>query len=161
MLVLIGLIVVLSGACSSEDVAEQIVEGQDGITDVEIDENDGEVSIEFEGDDGESGSVTVGGGDLPDEFPIGVPPGGEVFGVSEAEGTYVIILEYPGDAFASVVAFFDAELANEGFTVSSPFGNTDISASWLGERGSELLNMTAQGGDTVIVSMTYDPGSDG
>ena len=162
LLILVGVIALLVVACSGDDDAGQSVDEQDGGGDIEVESDGGDGGDDGGGDGGEDASGSGSGGvELPDDFPIEVPPGGEVFGVSESDGVYVVIVEYPGDAFDSVVEFFDAELADEGFAVSSPFGNTDISASWSGERGSESLTMTAQGGDQVIVSITYDSGTGG
>ncbi len=69
----------LLAACSpGEELTEQIAESQEGVGDVEIDEDSGEVSVESD-----EGSATFGGGELPDDFPIDMPEGGEVQSVIE------------------------------------------------------------------------------
>ena len=80
--VLSGALVVTLAACSSTTVTEQILEGQEGVGNVEIDEEDGNVKIEIESEDGEA-SVVIGGGEVPDGFPIPIADGGTVMAVGE------------------------------------------------------------------------------
>lgn len=100
----IALLVILTTACSpSELIAEQILEGQEGIENVEIDEDTGEVKIEVEGEDG--GAIIIGGGDVPDDFAIDVMPGGSVEGVFQQPGGDSVSLTYDA-SYDEVVAFY-------------------------------------------------------
>ena len=139
--VLIGTLLgvsLLVTACGNvaEEVAERAIEA-DGGGEVDIDFNDGddEATIEFsDGDDEGSGTMTIGGSDLPDGFPIPVPDGFEVSSTSSfssAEGVqYSAVLIWERGDFDRVSDFYEdyfsgmsdinrSEFSSEGTTTRS------------------------------------------
>ena len=139
-------------ACSPGTVTEQILEGQEGIENVEIDEDTGEVKIEVEGEDG--GSVSIGGGEVPDDFPIPLPDGGEVRAVFETDDEANVQASYDTGDFDSIRAFYQDWSASAGdevqgtFETSAPpsYGVTVID----GDRSYTVS--VSQVGDEVIVN---------
>lgn len=141
-------------ACSGGDIAENILEGQDGLDNVDISENGGTVSLDFEGEDGESGSMTFGGGDLPDDMPIDIPDGGEVVAVVSVEGSGHVSLLYSDD-YASVISFFEGQIASGGFDESQKIesGPPPVT-TWILQRGDLGVSVSVSestDGTTVIV----------
>lgn len=67
VLVILGLSL---GACSKavEETVEEAIERQEGVSDVEIDEEGGTLEFSIEDEEGEA-RVSVGAGELPDGFP--------------------------------------------------------------------------------------------
>ena len=161
-------------ACSGTELTERIIEGQEGVGDVEISEDDGTVEMEIMTEDGDASiviseddgtvemeivtedgdaSIVIGGGELPADFPIDVPVGGTVVSVMEAEGNTSVSLEYDDSEFASVVAFYENWVSNSGATVMS---KTELSSpqvvSWLLESGDLMYNIviTEGAGQTLV-----------
>ena len=54
----------------AENLVEQIAEQGEGVGDVDINLESGEINLETE-----EGAITIGGGDMPDGFPIPAPDG--------------------------------------------------------------------------------------
>ena len=139
-------------ACSGGKVAERIIEGQEGVGNVEISEDDGTVEMEIETEDGDA-SIVIGGGELPKDFPIDVPGGGTIQSVMEAEGSASVSFEYGESEFASVVAFYESWVSNSGATVMS---KTEVSSpqivSWLLDSGDLMYNIviTEGAGQTFV-----------
>jgi hypothetical protein len=107
VLVLLTVAALVASACSSaaETLTEQIVEaGAEGDVDVNID--DETVSVSFEDEDG-SGSFTVGGGEIPSDFPVPVPDGGEVMSIFESEGDIGAAVSYDAGSYDELVAFYE------------------------------------------------------
>ena len=119
----IAFLAILTTACSpSELIAEQILEGQEGIENVEIDESTGEIKIEIEGEDGEEGgSVAIGGGEVPDDFPIPLPAGGEVVAVFEQGEESSVQIYYDSSSFEDIKSFFEEWSQNAGDEVAGTF----------------------------------------
>ncbi len=151
----------LMGACSGGGIAENILEGQDGLDDVDISENGGTVSLDFEGEDGETGSMTFGGGDLPDDLPMDLPTGGEVLAVVSMEGAgSQVSLLYSNDDYASVVSFFESEIASGGFDETQKIeSGAPPSTTWILQSGdagvSLVVSETPEG---VSVTLIYGVG---
>jgi len=141
-----------TAACSpGGTLAEQVLESQEGIENVEIDEDTGEVKIEVEGEDG--GSLSVGGGEVPDDFPIPIPDGGEIRAVFETEDEANVQASYGSGDFDAIKAFYEDWSASAGevqgtFETSDPptFSVTVID----GDRSYSIS--VAQVGDEVIVN---------
>ncbi len=130
-----GLIVL--GACSGGDLAEQIIENQEGVGDVEIDEDTGEVSVETE-----DGSAVIGGGEIPAGFPIAVPDGGDVQAVFEQEGTYSISINYP-DGFDDIVDFYTGWIEAQGIeVVNRTESSTPKAVAWTLQEGETGYSIT-------------------
>jgi hypothetical protein len=150
----IAFLAILTTACSpSELIAEQILEGQEGIENVEIDESTGEVKIEVEGEDG--GSVVIGGGDIPDGFPIDVPSGGEVQAVLQSGTDATVSLMFDAADFDTVIAFYEDWIEKSGSDVINKFESSAPKAvAWTVEDGSASYNISvSEAGEQTIVSL--------
>jgi hypothetical protein len=94
------------GGSISENVAEEIIERgieAEGGGDVDIDLDSGQVSIE--GPEGES--ISIGGGEVPDEITVPIPDGGSVISTFVSSGDASVGLSYPRSEFEALVAFYD------------------------------------------------------
>lgn len=135
MAILIVALAFVMGACqaASENLAEQIIEqSSGGEGDVDVDLNTGQVSIETD-----DGSVTVGGGEVPDGFPIPLPDGGGVQSTFQSGGNASVTLQYSGDRFDELVAFYEdwvagqpGEWSTSNFTNDNGDGGTMRGHSW-------------------------------
>ncbi len=133
---LIAVLAVVVSACGgiarnvAENVAERVAEESGGVTDVDTGdgevtvevqdgeteativagEEDGEFTVEIREDGETTGSGIIGGGDIPDDFPIPIPDGGDVRGVFQTtengETTTVASVTYPADRWDEIVEFF-------------------------------------------------------
>lgn len=136
-------------ACSGGEIAEQIIESQDGVGDVEIDENDGTVQIEIEDDEGNTQAV-IGGGDIPDDFPVPVPNGGTVLAVLTQTGSQSVSLIYPDDDFDSLKDFFADYVEGSGGSVSTYESSSPPSAAWTIDTGSGTISITVTSSDGEV-----------
>lgn len=149
VLVAFGLVVVT--ACSGGDIAEEIIESQEGVGDVEIDEESGEVSVETD-----DGNVVIGGGDIPDDFPIDVPAGGQVLGVIEQGENATVSLVYQ-ESFEQVSGYFSDWIGSSGVEVVNEFeSSTPQSVVWTlqdGEQGYSISVADLGDGGGVQVTL--------
>lgn len=144
----------LVAACSpGEGLAEQILENQEGIENVEINEDTGEVKIEVEGEDG--GSVVIGGGDIPDGFPIDIPGGGEVQAVLQSGTDATVSLMFDATDFDTVIAFYENWIEGTGSEVVNKFESAaPKSVAWTLEDGSSSYSISvSEAGEQTIVSL--------
>lgn len=121
---------------SSEKATEKAIEDATG-ADVDVSEGGDKVTIETD-----EGKVTVGKNEVPDSFPsdITVYSGAEVTGTTEtSEG--VSLLLTTSDSVEKVNSFYKADLAKNGWTISSSSIVTD-SALITAEKGSKSLIVT-------------------
>lgn len=124
-------------ACSGGDIAEQIIESQEGVGDVEIDEDSGQIEVETD-----DGSVVIGGGDIPDGFPIDVPGGGEVLAVFEQDDEASVSINY-NDDYDDIAGFFENWIDSQGAEVINEFtSTTPRSASWSLQDGDRVYSIT-------------------
>ena len=119
---LVVVLMIVAAACgggAADEVAENILEQQPGVEDVEID--DTSMSMSFESEEGDI-SMEMGTGDLPDGFPFPIPDGCDVVGSSTWEGPDGVAmqagLEFPPEEFETVVGFYEDFLEDEGFEVT-------------------------------------------
>lgn len=155
--ILIAVIALVAAACGSatEQLTEQIIEQSGGgDADVDLDLESGEVSVETE-----DGSFTVGGGEIPDGFPVPFPDGGDVQSTFTSNGDASVSLAYPQDRFDELVGYYEAWTADQGGEWStSSFSNDDGSggvirgASW--SRGADVII-------NVVDCFTMDADGDG
>jgi len=139
-------------------ITEQIIESQDGVGNVEIDENSGSVVIEFEDEEGES-SGTFGGGEVPADFPVPVPSGGTVMGVFTTAGDTSLSLTYSSTEFNDIKDFYANWAASAGEELSTFESSSPPSVAWSIQDGDTNYNVSASdlGGEvivTIIVSST-------
>ena len=154
---LVSAFVVIGGltisSCSpGESIAEQILEGQEGITDVEIDEEDGTVKIE--GEDGDS-SFSIGGGELPEGFPIDVMAGGSVEAVFEQLSGDTVSLTYT-TGYDDMAGFYQNWVSKSGFEETYKLESSDPKQiNWGLADGNLFYGITVaedlSGGATVIL----------
>jgi hypothetical protein len=129
----VGLVLVIA-ACGGNNPAEQFLESQDGIDNVNIGDDGSftitddegntlsvsgdEQSLTITGDDGETLGV-FGGGEIPGDFPIPAPPGSNVQSVIETPPATLVILEYAlaDYSYDELVAFYDAFSNEPGVAV--------------------------------------------
>ncbi len=159
LLTLLAVLAILAAGCGSDTIAEQIIESNDGITDVNID--DDEVTIEFDDEEG-GGSLTFGGGEIPDGLPIPVPGGGTVQTSFEQSGSYAVGLAYPGEDFDDLAEFYgDWVASQDAQNVSTSSTTNPRSQSWFGERadGEFIITLVevpdGSGNPTVQVSLNW------
>ncbi len=147
--VLIGLALVVT-ACGaaveklSEEAVEQAIESGGG-GDVELD-------MSGEGDDftvkvdSEDGSFSVGSGvEVPEQLQTPVPGGGSATTAGTQDDDVFVAIQYPGDQYEQIVAFYDdwtASTGSEWSTSTSTMeldGQTQRSASWSSDDGGVYL----------------------
>ncbi len=136
-----GLALLTMTACSSvaenlsERAAEEILEqAAGGEVDLDLDEDGGTVSVSTD-----DGSFTVGGGDLPDNFPASAPlPDGytvlTAMSGSDDEGseTLMVNLSVQDVDFEDLTATFESDLAANGWEITERSEMTgDVSQMWF------------------------------
>jgi hypothetical protein len=155
ILVVLAMSALVVSACSNaaEELTEQIVESS-GDGDVEVDVNDGTVSISVEGEDG-SGAFTIGGGELPEDFPVPIPDGGDVASVFEGEGDAAVSVLYDDGNYDEVAAFYEDWVAGadmpEMQTASAEFDGMK-STQWFSPPAGIFISV-GEGLDEVIVTI--------
>jgi hypothetical protein len=153
-IVVSGFLVVTLAACSPASLTEQILENQEGVGNVEIDEEDGSVKIEIEDEEGDA-SVVFGGGEVPDGFPIPIADGGTVMAVMEQQSDSTVSLTYDGADYDTLKAFYEewvnssnAEELNK-FETSAP-----KSITWTLEDGNDSYTVQViETGDQTTVNL--------
>lgn len=121
---------------ANERLTEEIIEqAGGGDADVDLDLESGEVSVETD-----EGSFTIGGGEIPDGFPVPFPDGGTVQSVLESGGSAGVSVAYPGERLDELVSYYDDWVAGQpGEWQSSEFstdlgdGTFNRGKSWYGE----------------------------
>ena len=159
--VLIMAVGLFAASCSaaSEELTEQILESQEGVSNVEIDEGSGQVSVETE-----DGSFTIGGGEVPPGFPFPFPDGYEVASVLVADEGSSVVVSYPYDRFDEIKAYVDQWTAGTGDEwqtadnqITSAEGKQIRTSNWFSDTIQMVLadNCTnAQGEDDTCLSVT-------
>ena len=157
ILAALPLAVAACGGSISENVAEEIIERgieAEGGGDVDIDLESGQVSIE--GPDGES--ISIGGGEVPDEITVPIPDGGSVVSTFVSDGNGSVSLAYDQSEFESLVSFYDD-------WVSSQAQDFDRSESSFSSDEGTIRNVgwfsNAEVQINITVTDCYGPGDDG
>lgn len=150
----LALVVTACGAVAERatgEIVEQAIENQgSGNVDVEIDQNDGGIQVT---DD--TGEMSLGSGaEVPADFPLPVPDGGEVlFSMDNTDGTAVTV-QYDADRFDELVATYD-----DFFAGQSEVQRSEISqprqVSWITANG--LVSVSDAGDGNVLLSATIGP----
>jgi hypothetical protein len=135
-------------ACSGGDVAEQILESQEGVGDVDINENNGSVQIELEGEDGET--AVIGGGEVPEGFPIPVPDGGTVAAVFTQDSDATVTLSYPASEYDSLVATYQSFVDGTGGDVNTFTSSDPESITWTVTTSDASYNISVTEGDPDV-----------
>ena len=139
LLLLAGVLVLAACQSAADNLTEKIVEQSAGVEDVSIDKDTGELSIETD-----EGSIKIGGGEIPDGFPVPLPDGGEVTSIFDSPKNMLVSLTYPAAQYEELVAFFDGWSTDQGGEWNK--GNTTF------DQGDGILVRTANwfGNDIAI-----------
>ena len=150
------------GSDPAEEAAnqlEQAIEAAgDGSVAVDIGD-DGSVAIQVEGEDG---SMVIGGGDVPDGFPIPVPDGGQVIssftGSSDSGSGSSVVMQYPAGSYDDLVSTFEAWInANATDIGSFHTDSADGSSTQLYGSiadGSTVMVIVTESGTDVAVTLS-------
>lgn len=138
-------LLVAMAACSSADLAENVIEQSGDVGNIEIDENDGTVVIEIQDDDGDTSAV-IGGGDVPDDFPIPVPDGGNVMAVVTQGVDTSLSITYPQDQFENLKDFYSDYASNTGEVLVTFESADPPGASWTIQTDNQTFSISV--GDT-------------
>lgn len=172
------------GGNSVEDkIAEQVLEGNEGVSNVDIDSDSGDFNMSIEGEDGEtinvSGSgddeefnmtiegedgetMTIGGGEIPEGMVTPLPEGGDVMSTLSASGMISVAIEYPASMFDELVEMYDGVFSGDTqrFESSSPDGDgTQRAVTWMSADGGRQVtvadceSMGSGNADAVCVSV--------
>lgn len=142
--IVVAAVALMVSACqaASEQLTEQILEQQDGVSDVEIDAGSGQVSLETD-----EGSISIGGGEIPSGFAIPFPDGYDVASVFDTDSDTAVTVTYPADRYDEIVAFFEnwtsgqaGEWNHASNTFDSADGQTIRSTSWI-QDGTQVAAM--------------------
>ncbi len=136
---------------ATEEIMEQAIENQgSGNVDVELDEEDGGIQVT---DD--TGEVAIGSGaELPADFALPVPSGGEVlFSMDNTDGTAVTV-QYEADRFDELVATYDDFFAGQSDVQRSEISEPR-NVSWITSNG--LVSVSDAGDGNVLLNATIGP----
>jgi hypothetical protein len=167
-LIPLAALALVASACGNiaENIAEEAIERgleAEGGGNVDIDlDSDGEGTIEIQSDDGDS-TISMGGGELPDDLQIPIPDGYEVVGsstLSSGGQTYIgTTLQYPVSKVEDLVEFYTDYFAgfDEVFTNQSSGGSSQL-WSWAvseddGNESQTVSITTGEGNDFATVSL--------
>ena len=147
LIVLVALALVGCGNVAdkvAEKAAENQIENAIG-GNANVDINDDTVKIQTD-----EGSMSFGGGEIPADFPVPFPDGGEVVSVITNDTpngpSGSVSVDYPADSYDMVKAFYDDYFAGQDITRNEITGD------------GALLMYTGQGSSTLFVGVT--PSSD-
>lgn len=105
----------------SDDGSSIVFESESGSISIQTDDDDATGSISGTDDSGNEFRVDVGGGEIPDDFPMPVFEPSEVTGVitteTSAGSSYIINLVIDEGDADSVLDFYEDWFASEGFEV--------------------------------------------
>lgn len=141
MLIVLAALAVVAAGCGAavEELTEEAIErgleasGENGNVEFDIDEDGGEVRVETD-----DGTMSIGGGEVPDELTIELPDGGDVVSSFVMGDQVAVTLEYPGADFDELVAFFDDRLGDWSRSSSSfeSDGEEFRSVMWTSDAGA-------------------------
>lgn len=135
------------------------VDGEDGSS-VSIDtDNEGSVAIQIDGDDG--GMAIIGGGEVPEGFPIPVPDGGQVIssivGSSDEGAGAQVMVQYPAGRFEELAASYQSWIDGQGLEVTTMDMSTTeakmIQFIGSGADGSGVMISVTDAEDGVVVML--------
>lgn len=112
---------------------------------------DDEGSISIESDEG---SIEIGGGEVPEDFPFPLPPDAEVIASfsqdTEDETNQQVTVTFDADEFDDVVELYEDYLDDEGFEVT----RSDLTAE--GDRTVMLTASSDDGEASVVLAYSAD-----
>jgi len=166
-----ALLVLLAAGCGGnsvgDNVAEKILEGSEGIGDVNLDSSNDSFDMTVEGEDGETISVsgsgegddfsmviegdngetmTFGSGEIPEGMNTPVADGGNVISTMSAEGLVNVVIEYPTSMYDELVEMYDDFFSGDGvqrFESSSSEGSgTQRAVTWMPADGTTQVTLS-------------------
>lgn len=144
-------VAMLLAACGGTNVAEQIIESQDGVGNIEIDENSGSIVIEDEEGDV---SAVIGGGDLPADFPVPVPSGGTVMAVVTTGDDESASITYPSSEYNAIKDFYENWATSTGEILNTFESSSPEAKSWSLQDGDKTYSVSvADTGSETFVSI--------
>ncbi len=155
----IGLALLVT-ACGNvaEELTERAIEAESGgEVDVDFENDDDGATFEFsDGEDDESGTVRIGGSDLPDDFPIPVPGGSEVSSTgsitSDETTQYSAVLIWEGDQIDRVVEFYEDYFDGMSDITRSEFTSEDTSTtSWSTADYTTSVSVTHDDEEVIVI----------
>lgn len=121
---------------ASETLTEKALEQVEGVEGIDIDTDSGEIKVET--DDGDT--ISIGGGEIPDDLSVPLPDGYEVTTVFTSDGESAVSVIYPSDRFDELSSFYDdwtqgqgGEWSNNANTVTTADGDTLRTETWYSE----------------------------
>ncbi len=109
-LMILGIAVVLvATACGGdtigENIAEEILENElGGEVDIDIDGDGSDAEINIQTDEG---SISFGGGEVPDELTVPLPNGGDITTSFVMNDSVAVTASWPLSEYDALVAFYD------------------------------------------------------
>ncbi len=156
----IGWVVVMLGlavtATSCGAVAERATER--AVEKAIENESGGNVDVDLNGSDGgiqvtdDTGQMAIGGGaEIPADFPMPVPSGGEVlFSLTNAGGASVTV-QYEDSRYDEIVATYEDHFAGQT-DVQRSESSDPRSVSWFSDGG--LVSVSDSGDGTVLLNIS-------
>ncbi len=129
LIVLVVLALVAVGCAKAAErtiegaIEKQLEEEGGGNANVDISEDDGSVSIETD-----EGSMQIGGGEIPSDFPLPVPEGAEVVSVISTSGETAgsqVSMTFDPDHFDDVATLYDDFFNEQDWEVSRSNSDSD------------------------------------
>lgn len=90
-----------------------------------------------------------------EEFPIPIPPGGEVIAAGEAAGVFGANVVYPADRYDDVVAFYDGWASGEAWEQAIPEGEPP-GMIYLNVDEARTITIYLEG-DQLVVNLSAGP----
>lgn len=138
-----GALVLTACASASETLTEKALEQIDGVDGVDIDVDSGEVSVETD-----DGKITIGGGEIPDDFGVPLPEGNhEVLSVFTSDESSSVSLAYPGADYDTIVAHFENWTSGQSEEWSK-------STSAVGAEDGQTIETTNFSGDGSFITIS-------
>ena len=157
--ILASVVLTLVLAACGTAITEQLIESQEGVGNVEIDENGGSVVVEFEDEEGETSGV-IGGGDVPADFPVPVPSGGTVMGVFTTAGDTSLSITYPSSEFNDIKDFYANWVATAGEELSKLESSSPPTIAWSIQDGDTNYHIAVSdtGSEVFVTIVVSDTG---
>jgi hypothetical protein len=135
-----------------EEATERAIEADsDENVDLDIDADGEEMTINMDGEDGDQ-SFTIGGGEIPADFPVPVPDGGEVQAVmTQAGAGGMVTVGYDAAQWERLIAFYDDFFATYPDTTRQEVTGDSRAMTWTSSEGRTNVWMTETEGQAVVM----------
>ena len=147
---------------SGSSISEQVLENQPGVSDVQIGDNGSSATIQVE-EDGASATIAVGGAEIPEDFPIPLPDGGETGSVIQSTGpegqsSGSVVVAYPAERWDEILAFYQnwAETLPPDRFVNVISGASPA-AQIFSEQAGVSVNLGVSDDQVLVIATTGTP----